>query len=122
MTLTTKSEIHLPLSLKTMEEKANNNLKVSQEKNHSQENTTKQNFFLDKPVKKCKNWVLKNRLQTLIKRLGMSEADFYKEIGLSKQYWYMISWGMEETPQDVKIRVAKALDTDTSLIWQEQER
>jgi len=70
-------------------------------------------------VKKCKNQLLKARLQTLIKRLGKSEADFYKELGFSKQYWYGISWGLLPTATDVKIKISLALQTDTSLIWRE---
>ncbi len=81
--------------------------------------TQTDNFFLNKAVKERKDYALKNRLQTLVKRLGKSEADFYQELGLTKQYWYGISWGILETPLDVKIKISRGLDTDTSLIWLE---
>ena len=76
-------------------------------------------FSLIDGVKRCKNRVLKNTLRVLIKRQGKSEPEFYRGLGLSKQYWYMISWGIEETPQSIRIKISRELDTDTSLIWLE---
>lgn len=86
------------------------------------DNQSKENFFLPSGVKERKDYELKNRLRTLIKRLGKSEADFYRENGFTKQYWYGISWGLLDTPLDVKIKISRALDTDSSLIWREAEK
>lgn len=72
-------------------------------------------------VKRSKDILLKTRLRTLIKDKGMSEADFYNSLGLIKQYWYMISWGLCETPLNVKIKISKALNSDSALIWQEEQ-
>lgn len=103
-------------------EKNQTDLKPIGEGNSSQPQQNQEEPFLKiSSVKKCKNHVLKNTLQTLIKRLGKSEADFYKEQGFSKQYWYGISWGLLKTPLDVKIKISLALGTDSSLIWQNKK-
>ena len=92
------------------------------------DNMEKKTFFLTEQVKKSKitinkkkDILLKERLRTLIKSKGLSEADFYHKIGLEKQYWYSISWGLLEIPLDVKVKIAKALDSDTSVIWKENK-
>jgi len=87
------------------------------ESNKSSQN----NIFLNSAVRKSKDRALKIRLQTLIKAKGMSEADFYNGLGYSRQVWYAISWGIWETNIEHKVRIAKALDVDSSVIWQERE-
>jgi len=84
-----------------------------------QANSSDKNFFLDKRVKERKNHALKTRLQTLILSKGLSEPDFYHKIGLSKQYWYEISWGRWDCPIKLKVRIAEALGVDSSVIFQE---
>ena len=71
-----------------------------------------------KRIYKAKNNTLKDRLRTLIKSKGMSEADFYKLIGLTKQYWYCISWGIWECPIDLKVKIASNLGVDSSVIFE----
>lgn len=78
-------------------------------------------FFSEKQVKKGKNQLLKMRLQTIIHDRKMSESDFYNKLGISKQYWYCISWGIWDAPLDLKIKIAKELNTDSALIWQEEK-
>jgi len=77
--------------------------------------------FITHEVKKCKNKLLKERLQTLIKASGQSESDFYNKIGLSRQYWYYISWGLWECPLEIKVKIAKSLDTDSAVIFKEEK-
>lgn len=72
-------------------------------------------------VKQCKSPMLKNRLRTLILSKGMSEPDFFSDLGFSRQYWYFISWGIWETKPEDKIRIAKALDVDSSVIWRDEK-
>ncbi len=81
-------------------------------------NTIKQDISKPEAVKESKDRALKIRLQTLINNKGMSEADFYNSLGISKQYWYCISWGLWQAPIDLKIKISKLLDTDTALIFQ----
>lgn len=73
-------------------------------------------------VKKRRNDALKARLKVLIATLGMSQADFYKSLGLSKDYWYLLSYGKMTCPLDIKVRIAKALGVDSSVIWQEESQ
>lgn len=82
----------------------------------------KADFFLKPQVDKRRNEALKIRLKTLISAKGMSQADFYKSIGLGKDYWYMISWGKTECPLDLKVKIASALGVDSSVIWQEERK
>lgn len=83
--------------------------------------TSSQNFFLDTKVKRHKNGVLKTRLQTLILKKGMKEHEFYHSVGISKQYWYFLSWGIFEPTIDLKVKIAQALECDSSVIWQENK-
>ena len=82
-----------------------------------------EHFFSNRGVYKriygAKNNTLKDRLRTLIKAKGMSEADFYKLIGLTKQYWYCISWGIWDCPSDLKVKIASTLRVDSSVIFEE---
>ena len=78
---------------------------------------TKKDFFCLRQVKESKDGLLKERLKTLIFSKGMSEKDFYKTLGISRQYWYMISWGLCSVPIHLKIKIAKMLETDTINIW-----
>lgn len=72
-------------------------------------------------VRKGKDELLKERLKTLIISRGISEATFYSSLGLSKQVWYAISWGLWQPTKELKCRIAKALQTDSCVIWQEVE-
>ncbi len=82
-----------------------------------QSNSSDKNFFLNKGVKECKDTLLKERLKTLIHSKGLSEADFYNSIGLSRQYWYFISWGIWSCSIELKVKIAKALEVDSSVVF-----
>jgi len=79
-------------------------------------------FFAQEGVKECKDGLLKERLKTLINQRGMSEPDFYNLVGLSRQHWYFLSWGLWNCPIEIKLKIAKALGTDSGLIWQESKK
>ncbi len=74
------------------------------------------------PVKASKNRLLKTRLQALILSKGMSEPEFFHKIGLSRQYWYFISWGIWKTKEHLQIKIAEALDTHPIVIFREQNK
>lgn len=78
-------------------------------------------FFLIRKVKRHKDILLKERLRTLIASKGMKEKDFYKSIGISKQHWYELSWGMYNIPLALKVKIAQALGSDTSVIWKQED-
>ncbi len=77
---------------------------------------------VNKAVEKLlKNTALKNRLRGFILERGYKEEhQFFQELGLTRQYWYQISWGLQECPIYLKIKIAKALDVDSILIWEDQ--
>jgi len=93
------------------------NVVVPEEKIQQTTNSKSDNFFLVNGVKICKDELLKNRLQTLIHSKGLSEADFYNKLGISRQYWYYISWGIWECSVELKVRIAQELDIDSSVVW-----
>jgi hypothetical protein len=82
-------------------------------------NSTKPTIFLNSHIRKVKDRTLKLRLQTLIKAKGLSEKDFYKSLNYSPQVWYALSWGIWEANIETKVKVARALEVDSSVIWQE---
>lgn len=93
----------------------------SEEKSEEAQDNPSQPFFLNSDVRKSKDRSLKIRLQTLIKAKGMSEADFYHNLGYSRQVWYAMSWGVWETSIEHKVKIARALGVDSSVIWQERK-
>ncbi|GEM_PF-3525311 len=66
-----------------------------------------------------KNHLLKMRLDTLIKNKGFNKPKFYKKMEVSPQLWYFYSWGIWKMPTYMRIKVARLLETDTSLIFDE---
>ena len=74
--------------------------------------------FLPHVVKKGKSRALKIRLRVLINGKGMSESDFYKSLGFSKQVWYALSWGIWECTTEQRVRISRALGVDSSVIFQ----
>mgnify|MGYP001580825358 CR=1 FL=1 len=94
--------------------------KVSENRGSSN-NTQQSLFFIKHGVKKRKDQALKIRLDTLIKQAGMSQRQFYRKLEISRQAWYAYSWGFWEMPIYLKIKVSKLLNTDTSLIFQEEK-
>lgn len=70
-----------------------------------------------KNVKGRKIPELKIRFQTLILNQGMNEIEFRNKLGLSRQMWYYISWGVWDCKDSTKIKIAQALNTDSRVIW-----
>ena len=81
-------------------------------------NESEEPFFFNRGVKHCKDEILKTRLRTLIHSKGMSEPDFYHKVGLSKQYWYELSWGIWDIPIELKVKISQTLGVDSSVIFQ----
>lgn len=74
------------------------------------------------PTQKEKDLELKGRLRTLILSQGLTEAKFFqKKLGISRQYWYRISWGVDICPTYLKIKIANALGVDSRAIWEARE-
>jgi hypothetical protein len=88
-------------------------------KKEETQDTAKHTIFLNSHIRKVKDSSLKIRLQTLIKARGLSEKEFYKSLSYSAQVWYALSWGIWEANIETKVKVAKALEVDSSVIWQD---
>lgn len=97
-----------------------NNSKISpvSENNSQSIDYARSSFFSIKGVNGCKDWALHERLQTLIKNAGLSNQEFYRIVGISRQHYYQFSWGLQECPIELKVKIARTLNTDSSLIWQ----
>jgi DNA-binding XRE family transcriptional regulator len=106
--------------------KQNNILNVSNRADSGEEFTTpthspEKAFFSNESVKKQKNLALRTRLQTLIKQKGWTNQEFYKISGVSRQYYYFISWGLWPCPLDIKLKIARVLEVDSRIIWRDEE-
>jgi len=84
-------------------------------------NTQKRTIFLNSHIRQHKDKELKLRLGTLIKATGLSEKEFYKSLGYSPQVWYALSWGIWDCTIEHKVKIARALETDSSVIFQKRE-
>lgn len=97
-----------------------NNL-VKEEISNEVKDSSVEPFFCSPRVKHCKNQALKVRFDTLITRAGFSHSEFYGKAGISRQYYYFISWGIWDCPMELKVKIARILSTDSCLIWQEEK-
>ncbi len=69
-----------------------------------------------------KNTALKSRLRAFIIDNGYKEEyEFFQELGLTRHYWFQISWGLQDCPTYLKIKIAKALNKDSVQIWEADE-
>lgn len=80
-------------------------------------NSKEKSFFSKEEVISRKDEQLKSRIRTLIADRRLKECEVYHKLGITKQYWYNITWGIWEAPQEMKLKIAKLLCTDTSVIW-----
>lgn len=68
-------------------------------------NSTDKIFFIDEGLKKLKDEALHTRLENTIKRCGVSKREFYSKVGISAQYWWRISWGIDDFPEWLKVKL-----------------
>ena len=69
-----------------------------------QNNSTKKSFFIAEEVNKRKDIVLKTKCEGAIKSIGLSNEKFYDKAEISRQQWYVWSWGLEPFPSYIKIK------------------
>lgn len=81
-------------------------------------------FFINRGFKgfkkttlQIKKEALKNKFRTLIASKGMTEPEFYNQLEISPQLWYYISWGIWEPSLHLKLKIAKALETDSYFLF-----
>ena len=62
-------------------------------------------FSLKEQVKSRKDTILKMRCEGAVESLGLSNEEFYNKAQISRQRWYLWSWGLEPFPSWIKIRL-----------------
>lgn len=81
------------------------------------------NFFLKLPVKEGKERLSpKQVILSLLRAKNMTQADLGREIGLSRQAINNYLRGFWEVPTQTKIKIAQALEVDSSVIWDLEDR
>lgn len=70
-----------------------------------EDNIKDYSFSASEGVNTRKNPLFKVRCESAINSTGLSNKDFYLKTRISRQQWYFWSWGIEEFPEYVKIRL-----------------
>jgi len=88
----------------------NNHINLSNEGLKSQDsaemsNSSDKSFSLKTTVRKGKNQLLKIRCERAITACGLSNQQFYLKANISRQQWYHWSWGREDFPDWLKVRL-----------------
>lgn len=78
-------------------------------KNFRKDNSLDRNFFLHNPVKEC--------ILILLRERAMKQVDLADKIGLTRQALNNYISGRWAIPTQIKIKIARALEVDSSVIW-----
>lgn len=62
-------------------------------------------FSLKTHVRGRKNEAFKIKCESALSSTGLSNQQFYKKVGVSRQMWYYYSWSIEPFPHWLKIRL-----------------
>ncbi len=84
------------------------------------DNSTQTNFNVDYEVKHSKEKHIQTPLEIvkiLLKERAMKQTDLADKIGMSRQGLHNYLRGFWVTPTQIKIKVAEALNVDSSVIW-----
>lgn len=77
-------------------------------------------FFLDKQVIDCQKKQSLTPLEivkVLLKERAMKQVDLADKIGMSRQGLHSYLSGKWVVPTQIKIKIAEALEVDSSVIW-----
>lgn len=78
------------------------------------------NFFLNKGVKDSKETIKQTPLDVvkiLLRERALKQTQLADKIGLSRQALNNYLRGFWNTPTAIKIKIAQALEVDSSVIW-----
>lgn len=84
------------------------------------DNPTDNNFFLSREVKECKARVSYTPLdivKILLRERALKQSELASEIGLTRQALNNYLRGFWIPTTQIKIKVARALNVDSSVIW-----
>lgn len=85
-----------------------------EEQSNSQDN----NIFLNMPVRDSRNKLLpKQVILSLLRAKALKQVDLADKIGISRQALNHYISGRWAVPTQIKIKIAEALDVDSSVIW-----
>jgi len=74
--------------------------------------------FLKSPVRNSQNKLSpKEVILSLLRAKAMKQVDLADEIGMSRQGLNAYISGKWEVPTQIKIKIAQALEVDSSVIW-----
>jgi len=86
---------------------------------NSIDNSSEEDFFLDKEVLRGIKRTLNVRdvVKVLCRERAMKLVDLARDVGLSKQSLNNYIAGRFSTPTQIKIKIAQVLGVDSSVIW-----
>jgi len=91
--------------------------------NVSKSNSSDKTFFNHRAVNKLseipKDHRLKARLRSHILRKGYTEPKFKDLLNISRQYWFILSYGLQPTPIHLKVKIGELLDCDSAVLFEE---
>lgn len=85
-----------------------------------QDQSNNQDFFLNTTVKQSKKRHIQKPLdivKILLKERAMKQVDLAEKIGISRQGLHNYLRGFWQPPTQIKIKIAQALEVDSSVIW-----
>ena len=62
------------------------------------DNNIDNSFSAENGLKELKDEVLKARCESAYESLAISRNEFYKRAKISPQYWWRLSWGIDDFP------------------------
>jgi len=84
------------------------------------DNTPTKDFFIPEQVKLCKKSISYTPLdivKILLRERAMKQVELAEKIGLSRQALNNYLRGEWAAPTQIKIKIAEALEVDSSVIW-----
>ena len=83
-----------------------------------QGNESTKSFFLNKGVKECKKQLTpKEVIDVLLRERAWKQVELADKVGLSRQGLNNYISGRWEIPTQIKIKIARVLEVDSSVIW-----
>lgn len=76
---------------------------------------------IQEEVNDSKDYIFFQRFMTLIESKGFTQSQFAEHIGLSRQFFWQIVHKKMIPKIGLRLKIAKALDTDSALIWRDED-
>jgi DNA-binding XRE family transcriptional regulator len=89
------------------------------------EDNPDKNLFLSLPVKECiekEHYTPLDVIKILLRERALKQTELAEKIGLSRQALNNYIRGHWTIPTAIKIKIAQALNVDSSVIWDLEEK